>query len=212
MLRLLGCALAAAMLLGSIAKPLTAQAVTLKTFTGCTETQKTKINDAYTAAATPLQKTVAYVNGLPGKGETAPFTTWFGHMDNRTEAARIFNGVQTIYSNSTDMTVFCPGQTAVETVGGYSWSACGTSTYASSRKDVMVLKVCPNFFNLSKDGAIDSQAGSIIHEFTHVYADTEDHEYGCKDTRALPKEKSVENADSYEYLVETFAMGATCPP
>ncbi len=51
----------------------------------------------------------------------------------------------------------------------------------------------------------DSQAGTIVHEVSHLVAGTHDYAYGAVNCAALASnhpEKAIKNADSYEYFVE----------
>lgn len=211
--RILGMLTACALLLGTVlsSAPLTARAVVPKTFTGCSSEQQTQISDAFTAAKTPLSGTSTYAGALPGTGDKSAYEVWFGTLNStKATVADVYAREVTLLNNTTDMTVFCQGTTSSANVGGYTWSACDSTEYASSRKDVMVLKVCPHFFSRPLTG-LDSRAGVIIHEFSHIVQDTDDHEYTCERTKSLSQDKAINNADSYEYLAETHQMSASCP-
>jgi hypothetical protein len=60
--------------------------------------------------------------------------------------------------------------------------------------------------NLVRGKDVPCTAATIVHEMTHRYADTSDHEYcnECNDrtcSSALSEEKALDNADSYFGLV-----------
>ena len=59
----------------------------------------------------------------------------------------------------------------------------------------------------------DSMSGVIIHEMTHLLKNTDDHAYGETDAHALAvgpnKALALENADNYEYYVESFQSKIT---
>ncbi|KAA0254387.1 MAG: hypothetical protein EDX89_10340 [Acidobacteria bacterium] len=68
------------------------------------------------------------------------------------------------------------------------------------------------FADASRHGK-DSMSGVIIHEMTHLLKNTDDHAYGEADAHALVtgpnKAQALENADNYEYFVESFQSKVT---
>ena len=69
---------------------------------------------------------------------------------------------------------------------------------------VDVLGICSLFFRLNETG-LNSKPGTIGHELSHGYGNTEDHGYGINECIILAKnepEKAIENADSYQYYLE----------
>jgi hypothetical protein len=78
----------------------------------------------------------------------------------------------------------------------------GSGGYACSYKNVMRIWLGPLFFKAPMVG-IDSKAGTIIHELTHIVDGTEDfHTYGVVPSMALSPDLAVRHADSYEYYAE----------
>lgn len=83
---------------------------------------------------------------------------------------------------------------------------CPGGRFAYARERDMVLGLCPPFFRARMDGT-DSRWGILIHEASHLAANTRDHAYRPNGALALAKENSAraaENADNYEYFVETL--------
>lgn len=85
-------------------------------------------------------------------------------------------------------------------------SSCADGRFAYAREVDMILGVCPPFFRARMDGT-DSRWGILIHEATHLAANTLDHAYRPDGALALAKQdmmRAAENADNYEYFVETL--------
>jgi hypothetical protein len=73
-----------------------------------------------------------------------------------------------------------------------------------------LLGLCPAFFRARTEG-FDSNWGVLIHEASHLVAGTRDHVYGPTAAQILAKEdpaRAAENADNYEYFVETLDQRA----
>lgn len=69
-----------------------------------------------------------------------------------------------------------------------------------------MIGVCPPFFRAPMDGA-GTRWGYLVHEATHVAAETRDDAYGRNGSLALAREnglRAAENADSYRPFVETL--------
>jgi hypothetical protein len=83
---------------------------------------------------------------------------------------------------------------------------CPGGRFAYARERDLVLGLCPPFFRARMEGT-DSRWGILIHEASHLAANTRDHAYRPTGALALAKEDSAraaENADNYEYFVETL--------
>lgn len=83
---------------------------------------------------------------------------------------------------------------------------CPGGRFAYARERDLVLGVCPPFFRARMEGT-DSRWGILIHEASHLAANTRDHAYRPTGALTLAKENSAraaENADNYEYFVETL--------
>ena len=83
---------------------------------------------------------------------------------------------------------------------------CPGGRFAYARERDMVLGLCPPYFRARMDGT-DSRWGILIHEASHLAANTRDHAYRPNGALVLAKEnpaRAAENADNYEYFVETL--------
>jgi peptidyl-Lys metalloendopeptidase len=70
-----------------------------------------------------------------------------------------------------------------------------------------IVGFCAGYFRSSLTGE-DSRFGTVIHELSHLAAHTQDHVYGRGGAtllRAKAPERAADNADSYEYFIETLA-------
>jgi peptidyl-Lys metalloendopeptidase len=91
---------------------------------------------------------------------------------------------------------------------------CASSAYCVQRQPMAytshanrLVGFCAGFFRASLTGE-DSRFGTVIHELSHLAAHTEDHAYGRTNARALASAKqgnrAADNADTYEYFIETL--------
>jgi len=84
--------------------------------------------------------------------------------------------------------------------------ACPPGRFAYARESDLILGLCPPFFRARMEGT-DARWGILIHEASHIAANTRDHAYRPEGAAALAKEdalRAAENADNYEYFVETL--------
>ena len=91
---------------------------------------------------------------------------------------------------------------------------CASSAYCVQRQPMAytshanrLVGFCAGFFRASLTGE-DSRMGTVIHELSHLAAQTQDHAYGRTNARALSSAKqgnrAADNADTYEYFIETL--------
>lgn len=84
--------------------------------------------------------------------------------------------------------------------------ACPGGRFAYARDREQVIGLCAPFFRAGMEGT-DSRWGILIHEVSHIAANTRDHAYRPRGALALAKTdamRAAENADNYEYFVETL--------
>lgn len=84
---------------------------------------------------------------------------------------------------------------------GIDW---GTNAYVSGTTNPTKIHVGGAFFEMNTHG-LGSMAGTIIHECTHTFARTEDHDYespACKALVAGSVDEALSNADSYRFFAE----------
>jgi hypothetical protein len=77
--------------------------------------------------------------------------------------------------------------------------------YVSSNLNPVHVHLGQLFFVGRRTHGRDSQAGTMIHELTHAFSDTDDHEYGQPDSVNLVGtnvQQALTNADNYQYFIE----------
>lgn len=157
----------------------------------CTPEHRALIDDAMAEARTRLAAAIALVREHP---DDPHVRRWFGTASRKTvrlslevTAARLAD-MEAVDIHCNDPQG-CPG---------------GRFAYARSRQ--MVLGLCPPYFRARMDGT-DARWGILIHETSHIAANTVDHAYRPSGAMRLAKEnadQAAENADNYEYFVETL--------
>ena len=155
----------------------------------CTPDHRALIDDALAEARTRLAAAIRVVREQP---DNAHITRWFGDAPRKT----IRLTLELVGARLADMEALdircndpqgCPG---------------GRFAYARD----LILGLCPPYFRARMDGT-DSRWGILIHEASHIAANTRDHAYRPNGALALAKEngtRAAENADNYEYFVETL--------
>lgn len=87
-------------------------------------------------------------------------------------------------------------------------AGCGPAhrmAYAAPSRGLLGL--CPSFFSAG-DSGFDTRWGVLIQEASHIAAGTRDHVYGPQAAAVLAKQdpmRAAENADNFEYFVETLS-------
>lgn len=168
--------------------PLEAQAYQASVvFNGCNEEQKTALRAALRQADRGLTELLQRLDA----GELESYVkAWFGN--NRPEdIRRRYQRIRSVLDRPRTLVLSCEERQCEHNLFGY---AEGNS-----------VSVCPEFFASSLNEGYDSQAGTLIHEFSHSHAETDDHAYGTGSARILAHEdpgKALYNADSYQYFFE----------
>ncbi|XP_019854641.1 PREDICTED: uncharacterized protein LOC109583650 [Amphimedon queenslandica] len=131
--------------------------------------------------------------GKVGKNFTIS-TTWFGEYDaGRTaDAQEVYSKIKTGLTN-----------TAVKYYN--DGPECEDGDYAyiyPNIKDTVYL--CDEYYNSQTSCSTtgESKEGTLVHEWSHLFGDTDDYEYGrsdCKDLAENNPSRAVENADNYCY-------------
>jgi hypothetical protein len=150
------------------------------------------IDEALAMARTRIRNAIRLVHEEP---DHAHVRRWFGDAPRKTirmtlelTAARLddMTGVEIRCNDPPG----CPG---------------GRFAYVQDAR-AMVMGLCPPFFRARLEGT-DSRWGILIHEASHLAANTRDHAYRPTGALTLAKEnaaRAAENADNYEYFVETL--------
>ena len=157
----------------------------------CTPMHQVLIDDALAEARERLAKAIRLVNDQP---EHPHITRWFGAAPRKTIALTLELTARRL-ADSSELTIRCNDP-----------SGCPGGRFAYARERDLVLGLCPPYFRARMDG-VDSRWGILIHEASHIAANTRDHVYRPNGALALAKEdatRAAENADNYEYFVETL--------
>lgn len=165
-------------------------------FNGCNEPQKAALRNA-------LEVTDRKLTELLGKFTVAGsldeyIKAWFGN--NRTKDIRShYQHIHDMLYKTRTLILACEERNCNHDLFGYSQSNS--------------ISVCPEFFAARMAEGYDSQAGTLIHELSHIAADTDDNAYGTGAVRILAHEhpeRAINNADSYQYFFEAVT-GANVP-
>lgn len=156
-------------------------------YNGCNREQQQKLGAALTHADIKLTELLHKFD----RGELGDYiAAWFGTNEPRKIRDR-YQRIRNMLDRPRTLVLACEERNCDHDLFGY---AQGNS-----------ISVCPDFFASDRNSGYDSQAGTLIHEFSHSYADTDDHAYGTGDARILAHEhpeQALSNADSYQYLFE----------
>lgn len=156
---------------------------------GCSNSEKSSIQSALTAAENMADNAVNYLNNSSNYYNDR-YDTWFGsYTSTRWNNVREnFESIQDAISNKT-LTFDCSCNQ------GYFAYVYPNSPYK--------VYLCNAFWSANTTGT-DSKAGTIIHELSHfnVVAGTDDLAYGQSAAKRLSPSRAVRNADNHEYFAE----------
>jgi hypothetical protein len=85
-------------------------------------------------------------------------------------------------------------------------TGCKSSWYAYTYKGARTVWLCNGFWNAPFAGT-DCRYGTLVHEWSHAVASTDDHVYGrtaAEDLAVNNPAQALDNADNYEYFAETM--------
>ncbi len=169
--------------------------------------------DQITEAVTRVQTALLSVARVPK--EATRFGVWFGTTDPKTirsNFAKVYNGIQ-----GGVMLIKDDDPAEVDTFG---------YVYKDGPNDPPRIYLCGAFWRagrvtwnnvggvkVKKDGRAgdDNPLGVLLHELTHIFCDTEDHEYGQDDCKQLAIDNpanAADNADNHEYYAESVMADA----
>ena len=126
------------------------------------------------------------------------FKKWFGPY-NSSSAAHVRTTVSAILSQT-----WCKKYVIMGSLGGCTGDAVAWFRKSVDPTRFSVMSICRQFFSLSQSG-YNSKGGSIAHELSHGYGDTQDYYYGTEACLRLAlhnPEHAINNADNYQYYLE----------
>jgi peptidyl-Lys metalloendopeptidase len=158
----------------------------------CTAEQAAVIEEAFVTAERRVRRAIELLEADPAMPE---FTRWFG--DGSVKAVRqrlaLIHGALN-RRRPEDMACNVP-------------RACEGAIVAYAIPATGAMGFCQRFFRMP-ERELDSRFGTVVHELSHVVADTEDFAYGPRRAEALARENpglAVRNADNFQYFVESVA-------
>ena len=83
---------------------------------------------------------------------------------------------------------------------------CKKSTYAYTYPNTRKIYLC-KLYKEATDTGVDSKMGILTHELSHAIVSTDDKVYGfnqCKRLAKIAPHDAIDNADNFEYFVETL--------
>ncbi len=161
-------------------------------YSGCTTTQRSQIDQAVLSARTYSENAKGYLNA---NGTGPRYTSWFG--------------AYTSSRYTTAQQHFVNIDAAMDQTGGQITINCACTdnyfAYVYPTQPYQIW-VCNAFWSAPLIGT-DSKAGTLIHEISHfdIVANTDDHAYGQTAARNLANNdpaRAVFNADNHEYFAE----------
>lgn len=156
----------------------------------CTAEQAAVIEAAFVTAERRVRRALELLDAEPSMPEV---TRWFGDAPVKAVRMRLalIHGALTRHR---------PGDMACNVP-----RACEGAIVAYAIPATGAMGFCQRFFRMPERG-LDSRFGTVVHELSHVVADTEDFVYGPRRAEALARENgglAVRNADNFQYFVES---------
>jgi len=159
----------------------------------CSASERASVNEAFAMARQRAAEALQVATANPNDPRV---TRWFGQGQER----RVVEVLQAVVRqlDTPDFTI-----------------GCASSAYCVQRQPMAytshadrLVGFCAGFFSAALTGE-DSRFGTVIHELSHLAAHTQDHAYGRTNARALAANaktgsRAADNADTYEYFVETL--------
>jgi peptidyl-Lys metalloendopeptidase len=163
--------------------------VTSTSFSNCSNSEKTSINSAVTAAKSMATKSMNSLNG----GYSSLYNTFFGSNNSSR-----FSTVKSHFTKIKD---------AVYNKNMVFDCSCNEGYFAYVYpSQPYKIYLCNAFWSASTYGR-DSKGGTIIHELSHftILGGTDDHVYGESDAKYIATyypSYAIDNADNHEYFAE----------
>ncbi len=149
------------------------------------------VSEANAAWIKAYSKLVTGISGLTNN--PSHYYNWFGMYPTSTVWSNTFSLVKSSMEEDT-FKLYFHGRHCRSNVYAY--------TYAGSR----TIYLCGAYIS-APDSGVDTKFGTLVHEMTHAVVATRDIAYGRRYARYLAQSYpslAVENADNYEYYVETL--------
>jgi peptidyl-Lys metalloendopeptidase len=154
--------------------------------------------DAYSRLSTILSSAhVALIRIANDSKEQERFLKWFGQY-NPENKQLVYNKIHAIHNAVVNRNITFRN--------GGPECRIGDFAYVQLNTGLAKVFLCDSFFRAGRTG-IDSTVGTIIHELSHLIANTQDHVYQqirCRGLATTNPSLARSNADNYEYYCESF--------
>lgn len=157
----------------------------------CTESDRAAVIEAYSLAR---ERSLAGLQLVRENPNDPRITRWFGDSS-RKRIAEVLEATVRRIDQPRSFTVSC------------------NTAYCQQRQPMAytshndrIVGFCRGFFRAALTGE-DSRFGAVVHEMSHLAARTQDHVYSRPNARMLAAKeptRAADNADSYEYFIETL--------
>lgn len=174
--------------------------------TQCLSDEETAIQDAIIKARALTNKAYNHIRQSQNKHDLA-FSTFYGYYTGWFSSLK--NTIRenyTIFPNWQSINLGLTIKTLTYSCGS---PRCKSGWFAFINRDTPYkINFCDRFWSSSVVGGYNTQAGTIIHEFSHFYQviNSQDHAYGYNAITNLVKDKKFElaqeNADTYQHYAE----------
>ena len=165
-------------------------------FTGGTQSDQDEVAVAHSNAAYYANLSTEQLQNTEGSSNSL-YQDWFGAFDQ--------DRYDTIIEHYTKLT---SGLVNDEITYDLTGTDCGAGWYAYTYYGSRTVWLCSSFWGAPHIG-VDSKFGTLIHELTHAYLDTDDYVYGSSGAQNLANtdpNKAINNADNHEYFAERLAL------
>ncbi len=158
------------------------------TYKNCAPEQETAI----AKVITDLQQQLSVITSWLREGSLHAYVrAWFGMQTTESEVDRVLTTIIQRFSQPPSLIFTCVTMECKPGLMGYA-GAHETN-------------LCPDFFNKPRRDGTETQLGMLVHELSHLTANTRDYVYGRIQAKALAAQRpdlAPQNADNYQYFVE----------
>ncbi|KAG8164001.1 hypothetical protein KVR01_005919 [Diaporthe batatas] len=173
--------------------------------------KRTRIVSCSGSQLTALTNAVSATNRLStaaanaaASGSSAKFSEYF-RTTSATTRSNVAARFRAFASEAASTTSGSSSYSCVDFLG-----VCTSNTIAYAQPATGRMASCPIFWRLrpvSTGCRQQSQASTVLHEFTHILARTTDHAYGYAASTALSASRAYTNADNYALYADAIANG-----
>lgn len=160
----------------------------------CSGSQLTALTNAVSAT----QRLSTSAASAASSGSSTKFSEYF-HTTSATTRSNVAAHFRSFASEASSTTSGSSSYSCVDFLG-----VCTSNTIAYAQPATGRMASCPIFWQLravSSGCGQQSQASTVLHEFTHILAGTTDHAYGYAASTALSASRAYTNADKYVFTL-----------